>query len=89
MEKQDILKEIRELERRLSMRREAASHWMRMIELTKHDVNTFTPDPWEHDTIESHIEELKEAKDSFTRACQDIHEMKQCRNFLQKKQSQL
>lgn len=89
MEKQDILKEIRELERRLSMRREAASHWMRMIELAKDNIKTFVSDPYEDTTIGTYIADLEEARFCYKSVCEDIHTMKKERNELQKRQSQL
>jgi hypothetical protein len=85
--KEQIKEEIRSIERRLSMRREAAAYWMRMIELSKHNIQTFYPDPYESITIGDYISELEEARLSFTNACQDIHRLKKERNNLQRKQN--
>lgn len=89
MEKQDILKEIREIERRLSTRRDAASYWMRAIDLAKHNIKTFVSDPYEDTTIGTYIADLEEARFCYKSACEDIHTMKKERNELQKRQSQL
>lgn len=87
--KEQIKEEIRSIERRLSMRREAAAYWMRMIEISKHSIQTFYPDPYESITIGDYISELEEAKLSYTYACQDIHRLKKERNNLQRKQNSL
>lgn len=89
MEKHDILKEIRELERRLSMKRDSASYWMRTIDIVKHNIQAFVSDPYEDITINKYISYLEEAKFCYKSVCQDIHEMKMQRNLLQRKQSQL
>lgn len=85
--KEQVKEEIRSIERRLAMRRESAAYWMRMIELSKHSIQTFYPDPYESITIGDYISELEEAKLSYTDACQDIHKMKKERNNLQRKQN--
>ena len=69
------------------MRREAAAYWMRVIELSKHNIQTFYPDPYESITIGDYISELEEARLSYTDACQDIHRLKKERNNLQRKQN--
>jgi len=85
--KEQIKEEIRSIERRLFMRREAASYWMRIIELSKHSIQTFYPDPYEPITIGDYISDLEEAKLSYTDACKDIHRLKKERNNLQRKQN--
>lgn len=87
--KETIKEQIREIERRLSIRREAAAYWMRMIELAKHSIQTFYPDPYEKITIGNYIADLEEARFCFNSTCDDIHRMKKERNELQRKQSQL
>ena len=87
--KETIKEQIREIERRLSIRREAAAYWMRMIELAKHSIQTFYPDPYEDITIGTYIADLEAARFCFNSACDDIHRMKKERNELQRKQSQL
>lgn len=85
--KEQVKEEIRSIERRLSMRREAAAYWMRVIELSKHNIQTFYPDPYESITIGDYISELEGARLSYTDACQDIHRLKKERNNLQRKQN--
>lgn len=87
--KETIKEQIREIERRLSIRRDAASYWMRAIDLAKHSIQTFVSDPYEDITIGTYIADLEEAKFCYKSACEDIHEMKKERNELQRKQSQL
>lgn len=87
--KETIKEQIREIERRLSTRRDAASYWMRAIDLAKHNIKTFVSDPYEDITIGTYKADLEEARFCYKSACEDIHEMKIERNKLQKKQSQL
>ena len=78
--KREIRDAIQNLECNIHIKQNHIVYWVTIISLVKKDIKK---DP----TNKSYRDELKEARDYYTKTCQELHQMKVERNKLQRTQN--
>ena len=88
MDKFKIKSEISRIDVKIKEWRERVQAYQRLIELTKYEISTFTPDPYEpHDTIDFYQDELEAYKMAFKEICERLQKLRKKRNELQREQN--
>ena len=88
MDKFKIKSEISRIDLEIKRWRERVQAYQRLIELTKNEIATFTPDPYEpYHTIDVYHNELEGYKMAFNEICERLQNLKKKRNDLQREQN--
>lgn len=88
MGKVEIKSEISRIDLKIKEWRERVQAYQRLIELTKHEISTFTSDPYEpYHTIDVYQNELEGYKMAFNRICERLQNLRKKRNELQREQN--
>lgn len=88
MDKTEIKSEISRIDLKINELRERVQGYQRLIELKKHEISTFTPDPYEpYHIIDVYQDELEGYKMAFNRICERLRDLRKKRNELQREQN--
>ena len=88
MDKAEIKSEISRIDLKIKELRGRVQSYQRLIELEKHEIATFTTDPYEpYHTIDVYQNELEGYKMAFKEICERLQNLRKKRNELQREQN--